>query len=80
MADRTEQKTPAQRLARVFRMLSAVAEQGHSCHATTEAIYCARAAIYNMRLKIPFKQCIRDAERLLKKALRAAGIDPESIQ
>ncbi len=75
----SDPKTPAQRLARVFRILAVLAERGDSSHEMRQAVWWAQCAINNMTLKLPMRHAIMRAERHLKKACRAAGIDPESI-
>ncbi len=74
-------KTPAQRLARVFRILAVLAERSF-CNA--EARYAARDAMDALdRVNSPGR--MRDwlldaAEQHATAACRAAGIKPETIQ
>ena len=71
----THPKTPAQRLARVFRILAVLAEREVFGHLAQEAAWYARTASDRTSTN-PLGRC----EKLAETAARTAGIDPETIQ
>ncbi len=75
-------KTPAQRLARVFRILAVLAEREltstfESALAVKCALFFLEDAEWSERQR---KNDLAESERAALEACRAAGIDPESIQ
>lgn len=75
-------KTPAQRLARVHRMLAATIERGADSTSLSLASSCASNTLRWMRGAVREWAGVEleEAERHATEACRAAGIDPESIQ
>ncbi len=69
-------KTPAQRLARVRRMLAQIVTPNKDTEKAQDLICYAETALNNQRRG----RLARQAENCATAACRAAGIDPESIQ